>query len=68
MLTKIVEYYSDTIPSEGTIIEAKDLAKKEKVTIKLSWYVRYNGWHSVFVEKDSDVGEVLKQVPRVYGV
>ena len=47
----IKEYLCDKrIPSDEEIRECLEIVSKEDCIIKLTWFVRYNGWHNLLIK------------------
>lgn len=65
----IKEYLCDKkIPSDEEIRECLEIVNKEDCIIKLTWFVRYNGWHKLFVKNGMTFEECKDKLPKVYGV
>ena len=65
----IKEYLCDKkIPSDEEIRECLEIVSKEDCIVKLSWFVPYNGWQKMLVEKGMTFEECKSKVPKFYGV
>ena len=47
----VKEYLCDKeTPSDEEIRECLEIVSKEDCIIKLTWFVRYNGWHNLLIK------------------
>ena len=65
----IKEYLCDKeTPSDEEIRECLEIVNKEDCTIKLTWFVRYNGWHNLLIKNGMTFEECKDKLPKFYGV
>ena len=65
----IKEYLCDKeTPSDEEIQECLEIANKEDCIVKLTWFVRYNGWHNLLIKNGMTFEECKSKVPKIYGV
>lgn len=65
----IKEYLCDNeTPSDGEIRECLEIVKKEDCVVKLTWFVRYNGWHNLLIKNGMTFEECKDKIPKFYGV
>ena len=65
----IKEYLCDKrIPSDEEIRECLEIVQNENCVIKLTWFVRYNGWHNLLIKNDMTFEECKDKIPKFYGV
>lgn len=64
----IKEYLCNGHPSDDEIIESLEILAKEDCIIKLTWFIRYNGWHKIFIKKDMTLEECKDRLPKRYGL
>ena len=65
----IKEYLCDKeTPSDEEIQECLEIVNKEDCIIKLTWFVRYNGWHNLLIKNGMTFEECKDKVPKIYGV
>ena len=63
-----VKTYICEYPFDKEIQEALNIAKRDNITIKLQWHVKYSGTYHAIIASDSTIESVKKQIPKVYGV
>ena len=65
----IKEYVWDKrIPSDEEIRECLEIVSKDDCIIKLTWFVRYNGWHNLLIKDGMTFEECKSKVPKFYRV
>ena len=65
----IKEYLCDKgTPSDEEIQECLEIVNKEDCIVKLTWFVRYNGWHNLLIKDEMTFEECKSKVPKFYGV
>ena len=65
----IKEYLCDKgIPSDEEIRECLEIVNKEDCVVKLTWFVRYNGWHNLLIKDGMTFKECKDKLPKFYGV
>ena len=65
----IKEYLCDKeTPSDEEIRECLDIVNKEDCIVKLTWFVRYNGWHNLLIKNGMTFEECKDKLPKFYGV
>ena len=65
----IKEYLCDNeTPSDGETRECLEIVKKEDCIVKLTWFVRYNGWHNLLIKNGMTFEECKDKLPKIYGV
>ena len=65
----VKEYLCDkATPSDEEIKECLDIVNKEDCVIKLTWFVRYNGWHNLVIKNGMTFEECKDKLPKIYGV
>ena len=65
----IKEYLCDKgTPSDEEIKECLDIVNKEDCVVKLTWFVRYNGWHNLLIKNGMTFEECKDKLPKIYGV
>ncbi len=65
----IKEYLCDKeTPSDEEIQECLEIVNKEDCVVKLTWFVRYNGWHNLLIKNGMTFEECKNKVPKFYGV
>ena len=65
----IKEYLCDKeTPSDEEIKECLDIVNKEDCIVKLTWFVRYNGWHNLLIKNGMTFEECKDKLPKIYGV
>ena len=65
----IKEYLCDkTTPSDEEIQECLEIVNKEDCVVKLTWFVRYNGWHNLLIKNGMTFEECKDKIPKFYGV
>ena len=65
----IKEYLCDKeTPSDEEIRECLEIVNKEDCVVKLTWFVRYNGWHNLLIKDGMTFEECKDKIPKVYGV
>ena len=65
----IKEYLCDKeTPSDEEIKECLDIVNKEDCIVKLTWFVRYNGWHNLLIKNGMTFEECKDKLPKVYGL
>ena len=65
----IKEYLCDKRrPTDGEIRECLEIVKKEDCIVKLTWFVRYNGWHNLLIKNGMTFEECKDKLPKIYGV
>ena len=65
----IKEYLCDKeTPLDEEIRECLEIVNKEDCIIKLTWFVRYNGWHNLLIKDGMTFEECKDKLPKFYGV
>ena len=65
----VKEYLCDKeTPSDEEIKECLDIVNKEDCIVKLTWFVRYNGWHNLLIKNGMTFEECKDKLPKFYGV
>ena len=65
----IKEYLCDKeTPSDEEIQECLEIVNKEDCIVKLTWFVRYNGWHNLLIKNGMTFEECKDKLPKFYGV
>ena len=65
----IKEYLCDkSTPSDEEIQECLEIVNKEDCIVKLTWFVRYNGWHNLLIKNGMTFEECKDKLPKFYGV
>ena len=65
----IKEYLCDKrTPSDKEIQECLEIVNKEDCIVKLTWFVRYNGWHNLIIKDGMTFEECKDKIPKFYGV
>ena len=65
----VKEYLCDKeTPSDEEIRECLEIVNKEGCVVKLTWFVRYNGWHNLLIKNGMTFEECKNKLPKVYGV
>ena len=65
----VKEYLCDKeTPSDEEIKECLDIVNKEDCIVKLTWFVRYNGWHNLLIKNGMNFEECKDKLPKIYGV
>ena len=65
----IKEYLCDKeTPSNEEIQECLEIVNKEDCVVKLTWFVRYNGWHNLLIKNGMTFEECKDKIPKFYGV
>ena len=65
----IKEYLCDKrTPSDEEIRECLEIVENEDCIIKLTWFVRYNGWHNLLIKNGMTFEECKNKLPKSYGV
>ena len=65
----IKEYLCDKeTPSDEEIRECLEIVSKEDCIVKLTWFVRYNGWHKLHITSDMTFEDCKDKLPKIYGV
>ena len=65
----IKEYLCDKgTPSDEEIRECLEIVNKEDCVVKLTWFVRYNGWHNLLIKNGMTFEECKDKLPKVYGL
>ena len=65
----IKEYLCDKkIPSDEEIRECLEIVVKEDGIVKLTWFVRYNGWHKLHIKNGMTFEECKDKLQKFYGV
>ena len=65
----IKEYLCDKeTPSDEEIRECLEIVEKEDCVVKLTWLVRYNGWHNLLIDNGMTFEECKDKLPKFYGV
>ena len=65
----IKEYLCDKeTPSDEEIQECLEIVNKEDCIVKLTWFVRYNGWHNLLIKNGMTFEECKDKIPKFYGV
>ena len=65
----IKEYLCDKeTPSDEEIKECLEIVNKEDCIVKLTWFVRYNGWRNLLIKNGMTFEECKDKIPKFYGV
>ena len=65
----VKEYLCDkSTPSDEEIRECLEIVNKEDCIVKLTWFVRYNGWHKLLIKNGMTFEGCKSKVPKFYGV
>ena len=65
----IKEYLCDKeTPSDEEIRECLEIVNKEDCVVKLTWFVRYNGWHNLLIKDGMTFEECKDKLPKIYGL
>ena len=65
----VKEYLCDKeTPSDEEIRECLEIVNKEDCVVKLTWFVRYNGWHNLLIKNRMTFEECKDKIPKFYGV
>ena len=65
----VKEYLCDKeTPSDEEIRECLEIVNKEDCIVKLTWFVRYNGWHNLLIKNGMTFEECKDKIPKFYGV
>ena len=65
----VKEYLCDKeTPSDEEIKECLNIVNKEDCIVKLTWFVRYNGWHNLVIKNGVTFEECKDKLPKFYGV
>ena len=65
----VKEYLCDKgTPSDEEIQECLEIVNKEDCIVKLTWFVRYNGWHNLLIKDGMTFEECKDKLPKFYGV
>ena len=65
----VKEYLCDKrTPYDDEIKECLKIVEIEDCAIKLKWFIPYNGWHRIYIEKGMTFEECKDKLPKVYGV
>ena len=65
----IKEYLCDkSTPSDEEIRECLEIVSKEDCIIKLTWFVRYHGWHKLHIKNGMTFEECKDKLPKFYGI
>ena len=65
----IKEYLCDKeTPSDEEIKECLEIVNKKDCIVKLTWFVRYNGWHNLLIKNGMTFEECKDKIPKIYGV
>ena len=65
----VKEYLCDKeTPSDEEIQECLEIVNKEDCIVKLTWFVRYNGWHNLLIKNGMTFEECKDKLPKFYGV
>lgn len=65
----IKEYLCDKeTPSGEEIRECLEIVGKEDCVVKLTWFVRYNGWHNLLIKNGMTFEECKDKIPKIYGL
>ena len=65
----VKEYLCDKeTPSDEEIRECLEIVNKEDCVVKLTWFVRYNGWHNLLIKNGMTFEECKDKIPKFYGV
>ena len=65
----VKEYLCDKgTPSDEEIQECLEIVQNEHCIIKLTWFVRYNGWHNLLIKNGMTFEECKDKLPKIYGV
>lgn len=67
-MKKLIAYICDSTPKDEEIMSAIEIAKREDCFVRLEWFVKYNGWHSIIIDKDSFFETVRNKLPKCYGI
>ena len=65
----IKEYLCDKgTPSDEEIQECLEIVNKEDCVVKLTWFVRYHGWHKLHIKNGMTFEECKDKLPKFYGI
>ena len=64
-VNKLIKY---NILSDEEMRECLEIVSKEDCIIKLTWFVRYNGWHNLLIKDGMTFEECKSKLPKFYGV
>ena len=64
-VNKLIKY---NILSDEEIQECLEIVNKEDCVVKLTWFVRYNGWHNLLIKNGMTFEECKDKLPKVYGL
>ena len=61
-------YVCECTPKDEEITSAIETAKREDCFVRLEWFVKYNGWHNIMLDKNSDIETTKSKLPKCYGM
>ena len=65
----IKEYLcDDRVPSNEDVKECLEIVNNEDCVVKLTWFVRYNGWHNLIVKNGMTFEDCKNKIPKIYWV
>ena len=65
----VKEYLCDKeTPSDEEVKECLNIVNKEDCIVKLTWFVRYNGWHNLLIKNGMTFEECKDKLPKIYGL
>ena len=53
---------------EHPLMKKLEIVNKEDCIIKLTWFVSYNGWHSLLIKNGKKFEECKDKLPKIYGL
>jgi hypothetical protein len=59
---------SDRKPTLVDIETCVKKANENNCVVKLTWFIKWNGWHNIMIYPGEDPNEIYESLPRVYGV
>lgn len=68
-MTLVKNYVCDSkTPTNEEILEAIEIAKRDKCIVKLSWNFPYSGWYSLSIDSTTSFEEAISSLPKIYPV
>jgi len=61
-------YYCENPPTDEEIKQALEIVHYENCVLFLHWFVKYSGWHKVFIDGNTNFDEVKSRLPKIYGM
>ena len=67
-MKEIKTFMADDRPLIGEVDRCAQIASTENCIVELKWFVKWNGWHNVFVKPGDNPQDIYDRLPKVYGI